>query len=206
METCIASYGLWAVAILKYLLCLRAGFLCLFSVWTHSCSHFFFNWQLLPADCSVTSSLLTQTDAVWTCWLTADHWLQKQKHTFETYSNSTGSHTVHRMNTAYKHYVAGCSWWVNDGRTAAISAAITWLYHAQEMLPMRFQETAQSEPSKQHWNSNADIEDLIKSLFVTKSKLTTNAHLLRICPEDVRRRYVLFFKITSEIITSWESV
>ena len=39
-----------------------------------------------------------------------------------------------------------------------------------------------------------------KALFVANSKLSTNAHLVQICPKD-GRRYVLFFKITSEIKT-----
>ena len=41
-----------------------------------------------------------------------------------------------------------------------------------------------------------------KALLVANSKSSTNAHLVRICPEDGRGRYVMFFIITSETITS----
>ena len=39
-----------------------------------------------------------------------------------------------------------------------------------------------------------------------ESKLSTNTHLVRICPEAGRWRYVLIFKIVSEINTLWQSV
>ena len=41
MKTCIASRGFWAVAILKSLFCLSAGYSWLFNIWTHSCSRFY---------------------------------------------------------------------------------------------------------------------------------------------------------------------
>ena len=62
MKTCIASCGIWAVAILKYLLCLSAGFSWLFNVRTRSCSRFSFDWQLAPAG--LHSDLVT-VDADW---------------------------------------------------------------------------------------------------------------------------------------------
>ena len=62
METCFASRCLWAGAILKSLLCLSAGFSCLFSIWTHSCSVFFTDRQLSPAR--LLSDLVT-ADADW---------------------------------------------------------------------------------------------------------------------------------------------
>ena len=45
------------------------------------------------------------------------------------------------------------------------------------------------------------VDAVIEGLFVANSKLSTNAHLFRICPKDFdgRRRYVLFFKIKGEI-------
>ena len=85
-------------------------------------------------DCSVSWSLLTQTDADWTCWLIADARVtgREHKHKFETDPDS--SHTVHRY-TANKRYTAGCCWCVNHGRTATSSVAISWRDHEQEMLP-----------------------------------------------------------------------
>ena len=87
---------------------------------------------------------LTWTDTDWTCWLRADTRVWKHNHKFETDSDSC--HTVHRLYTAYKQYTVGCCCWcVNHGRIAADSAIFSWWQHAQEMLPTRFQETAQSE-------------------------------------------------------------
>ena len=119
-----------------------------YSIYENAAVRVFFatdNLHLL--DCSVTWSLLTRTDADWTCWLTADARVRKHKHKFETDSDS--GHPVHRSYTAYKQYTASCPWCVNDGRTAESSAAVSWWHHAQEMLATRFQETAQSE---QHWH------------------------------------------------------
>ena len=42
----------------------------------------------------------------------------------------------------------------------------------------------------------------LKALFVAISKISTNAYLVRICPEDGLGRYALFFIIKIEIITS----
>ena len=155
----ISSHCLWAVVILKSLLGLSAGPLqdsrgC--SIYEHTPLRVFLltdNLHLL--DCSVTCSLLTRTDTDWTCWLAAHTPVQKHEHKFET--NSDSSHTVHRQYTAYKQYTAG-SPCVKNGRTAASSAAVSWRHYVQEMLSMRFQETAQSE---QHWHSNEEIKGLI---------------------------------------------
>ena len=76
MKIWIASHCLWAVAVLKSLLCLSAGPLqdssgC--SIYEHTAVAFFLptdNLHLL--DCTVTWSLLTLTDTDWTCWLTVD--------------------------------------------------------------------------------------------------------------------------------------
>ena len=57
MKTCIVSRGLWAVAILKYLLCFSAGFSWLFNIWARSCSLFCCDWQLAPAG--LLSDLVT---------------------------------------------------------------------------------------------------------------------------------------------------
>ena len=55
---------LWAVVILKHLSCLSEGFQCLFSIWTHTCSHFF-RRQLAPAG------LHSDLNAAGTDW----HWM-----------------------------------------------------------------------------------------------------------------------------------
>ena len=46
-------------------------------------------------------------------------------------TNSDSCHTVHRLYTAWKQYTAACSWYVNDGKAAAFSAAVSWRHHAQ---------------------------------------------------------------------------
>ena len=135
METCIASCGLWAVEILKYLRLLRlsAEFSWLFA--------FFFDWQLAPAgllsdlfniDANwrrldlLTDSRRTSQETKTQIW----NWIRHLPH------HKNGG--VNRVYTAYKGYTAGCSWCVNNGRTAASSAAISSRHHPQEMLPTRF--------------------------------------------------------------------
>ena len=187
MKTCIASRCLWAVVILKFPLCLTAGFLWLFGIWTHSWSRFFF--RLTTCTCQTAQWLghcwlwLTQTEL-------AD-WQQTHKsgmatqhscvHRIALPTNTPHPHKrlqeesrtiplspplpphinahalIHTLHTFYlpftlllcnnefsinQQYTAGWAWWVNDGKTAASSAAVSWRHHAQEMLPTRFQETA----------------------------------------------------------------
>ena len=124
------------------------------SIWIRSCSIFFTYWQLAPAG------LLSDLVAAGADWrrlnLLADgrRTSPETQHKFETDSDIGHWHTLHRSYTAYKQYTAGCAWCINDGRTAASSAAVSW----RHLLPTRFQENAQSE---QHWNSDADIEGFI---------------------------------------------
>ena len=66
--------------------------------------------------------------------------------------------------------------------------------YAEEMLPTRFQDTAQSE---QHGHSNADIEGFICCKLKSINECTSRSNM----PKDGRERYALFFKITSEIKT-----
>ena len=51
---------------------------------------------------------------------------------------------------------------------------------------------------------NQDSIDILmqplKALFVANSKLSRNAHVVRLCAEDGRGSYVLCFMITSEIL------
>ena len=82
METCIASHGLSAVAILK-LCCVSVQDSRGWSVYEHTAVRVFLltdNLHLL--DCSVTWSPLTRTDADWTCWLAANARVWKHKHRF----------------------------------------------------------------------------------------------------------------------------
>ena len=198
MATSIALCCLRAVAILKYLLCLSVGFSCLFIVWTNR-SWIFFSTnnlqqqqELEPLDCSVTWSLLTRTDEDWTCWLAADSQVRKHKHKFETDSDSGHN----------------CTLPTNSTLLAAAADASTF---AEQLPPLLtsyddamhkncylwdFQATAQSE---QQWHSDANCWTW-NALFVTNSKLSTNAYLVWICPEN--GRYVLFFITTSETSTS----
>ena len=109
---------------------------------------FFLTDNLLLLYCSVTWSLLTQTDTDWTCWLKADARVWKPNSNLKLTQTAAMPYMLY---IAYKQYSAGCCWCVNDGRTEASS-------HAQEMLPTRFQETAQSG---QHWHFDAAIKGFI---------------------------------------------
>ena len=66
--------------------------------------------------------------------------------------------------------------------------------YAEHMLPTRFkfQETLQSE---QHWHSDADIEGFICRKLKSINECTSRSNM----PKDGRERYVLFFKITSNV-------
>ena len=72
-----------------------------------------------------------------------------------------------------------------------ISVVSQW-HHAQEMLPTRFQETAQSE---QHWHSNADIENFFCGKLKSINACTSSSNT----PKDGHERYVLFFKFSSNV-------
>ena len=127
------------------------------SIYEHTAARVFLSCDKLHLlDCSVTWSLLTRTDADWTCWLTADAHVRKHKHKFETDWDSC--HTVHRSYTTYKQYTAGCAWCVQRWQNSCILSSRLMTTPCARMLPTRFQETAQSE---QHWHSSADIEGFI---------------------------------------------
>ena len=57
-------------------------------------------------------------------------------------------------------------------KSCILSSRLMTTPYVEEILPTRFQETAQSE---QHWHSDADIEGFI----CRKLKVSTNAHLVR---------------------------
>ena len=72
--------------------------------------------------------------------------------------------------------------------------------YAEETLPTSFFKKLPNQNS-------IDIPlQTSKALFVANSKVSTNAHLVLICqdnimPKDGRKRYVLFFKNLSQIKT-----
>ena len=140
MKTCIASSCLWAVAILKSLLCLSARFSWLFNIWTRSCSRFFCYWQLAPAGllCDLVTvdadwrrlNLLTDSRRTTQIW----NWLRQLQH---------HTQVIHCLQTVHCWLPLMCQRWENSW------ILISWWHHAQEMLATRFQETTQSE---QHWH------------------------------------------------------
>ena len=145
MKTCIASHCLWAVTILKYLLCLIAGFLWLFSIWTHSCSHFF-DWQLVPAG--LLSDLVT-VDA---------YWLRLKLLTDSRHTSPETQTQIwiwlrqlpHSTQVVYCPQTVHCWLHLISQQLQQLSHDNT---HKQAMLPTIFQETTQSE---QHWHSDAE--------------------------------------------------
>ena len=74
----------------------------------------------------------------------------------------------------------------------------------QPSLKTPHTRNATHDISKKLPNKNSiDIQmKTSKAVFVANSKLSTNSHLVRICPEDGYRRNFLFFIIPSEIIMS----
>ena len=165
MEACIATRCLWAVTILKSLLCLSAGFSWLFSIWTHSCSGFFYR---LTACTCWTAQGLGHTDANWTCWLAADARVLKHKHRFEHDSDSC--HTVHQWYTAYKQYTTGracCVYqWPTKGATAA---SWCWPEAEEEVRSVKFSRNRRMGTwrtlRKYHWG-----------LYMIKKKFSTKIH------------------------------
>ena len=107
IKICIASRGLWAVAIQFRS---TAGFSWLFIIWTHSCSLFFLTDNLHLLDCSETWSLLMRTDADWTCWLTADARVRKHKHKCETDADSRAA-TPYTSRTLPTNRTVQCGSW-----------------------------------------------------------------------------------------------
>ena len=170
---------------------------------TLSSSRFFstVNLHLLPVHCIVTWSLLTRTDANWICWLTADALVPKHKHNFETYSLSQTAATPYTGCTELVHCLqkVHCRLrllmrqpWQNNCR------------HSRRLMMTPYTRNATDEISKKLPNQNWHSNETLKALFVRvrNSKLSRNAYLIRICPEDGRGRYVLFFTITNEIMTT----
>ena len=176
MKTCIASSCLWAVAILKSLLCLNAGALqesrgC--SWYEHTAFRVFFtDWQLAPAG---LHSDLVSVDADWhRLNLLNDSRLTSQ----ETQTQIWNWHRQLPPSTPVVHYLqtVHCmlplsQWWQNS---CIFSRSL--IVTAEKMLPTLFQVTAQSE---QHWHSNADIEGFICHKLKSINKCTSHWICLR---------------------------
>ena len=81
---------------------------------------------------------------------------------------------VHCLQTVHCWLPLPC---VDDGRTAASSAAVSWLHHMQNICYLR-----DSSFKKLSNQNSIDIPmQTSKALFVANSKISTNAHLVRIC-------------------------
>ena len=144
-------------------------------------------------DCAVTWSLLTRTDTDWTCWLTVDSRVLKHKHRFETDRQwPPRTPVVHYLQTVH-------CWLLLRQRWQNSCILSRWRHHILKKCYLR--------DFKKLPNQNSiDIPmQTSKALFVANSKVSMNAYLVRICTsrsnKDGRERYVLFFKITSEIKT-----
>ena len=191
MKTCIASRGLWAVAILKSLLCLSAGFSWLFNIWTSSSSRFFCDWQLAPAG------LLCDLVTVNADWRRLNLLTDSRRTSPETQTQIWNwlrqlpprTQVVHCLQTVHCWLpLMRQRWensWILSSRLMMTPCARNASYKISRNRPIRTALTFRMRTSK--------------ALFVANSKLSTNAHLVRICPKDGSRRYVLIFKITSEI-------
>ena len=177
MKTWIASSGLWAVAILKSLLCLSAGALqesrgC--SIYQNTAFRVFFN----------RLTTCTYWTAQWLghCWrgLTQTELADWQ------YESGNTNTDLKLTQTAATQYIRStlptnstllrlpC---VDDGRTAASSAAVSWLHHMRNICYLR-----DSSFKKLSNQNSIDIPmQTSKALFVANSKISTNAHLVRIC-------------------------
>ena len=169
-----------------------AGISWLIIIWTHSFCLFFTDWQLAPAG--LRSDSVT-VDADWQRL----NLLTDSRHTSpETQTQIWNWLRQRPPSTSVVHYLqtVHCGLplrqrWQNS---CILSSRLMTTPYAEDMLPTRFQETAQSE---QHWHSDADIEGFICRKLKDINECSSRSNM----PKDGRARYVLFFKITSEIKT-----
>ena len=195
MKTCIASLGLWAVAILKSLLCLSTGQLqesCGFSIYHHTAFCVFLNWL---TTCTYWTWLEQSLRSVWhRLNLLTDSRLTS----LETQTQIWNWLRQLPPSTPVVHYLQTVHCWLplrqRWQNSCILSSSLMTTPYAEDMLPTRFQETAQSE---QHWHSDADIEGFICRKLKDINECSSRSNM----PKDGRARYVLFFKITSEIRT-----
>ena len=153
-----------------------AGISWLIIIWTHSFCLFFTDWQLAPAG--LRSDSVT-VDAEWQRL----NLLTDSRHTSpETQTQIWNWLRQRPPSTSVVHYLqtVHCGLplrqrWQNS---CIFSSCLMTTPYEEEMLPTKFEETAQSE---QHWHSDPDIESLICRKVDANSKVLTNAHLDRIC-------------------------
>ena len=107
------------------------------------------------------------------------------------------THVVHYLQTVHCWLPLRQRW----QNSCILSSRLMTTPYAEHMLPTRFkfQETLQSE---QHWHSDADFEGFICRKLKDINECSSRSNM----PKDGRERYVLFFKITSEIRTWWRCV
>ena len=192
-ETCIASRGLWAVAILKSLLCLSAGALqesrgC--SIYQDTAFRSFF----------IQLTTCTYLTAQWLghCWRGHRlNLLTDSRHTsLETQTQIWNWLRQQPPRTSVVHYLQTVHCWLplrqRWQNSCILSSRLMTTPYAEDMLPTRFQENAQSE---QHWHSHADIKGFICRKLKDINECTPCSNM----PKDGRERYVLFLKITNDI-------
>ena len=173
MKTCIASCGLWAVAILKSLLCLSAGFSWLFNIWTRSCSRFFCDWQLAPAG--LLCDLVT-VDADWRRL----NLLTDSRHTsLETKTQIWNWPRQLPHNTQLVHCLQIVHCWLHlMHQQWQNSCILSSCLMTTSMCKKCYLRDFKKLPNQ----NSIDIPmQTSKALFVANSKISTNAHLVRIC-------------------------
>ena len=156
-------------------------------------------------DCSVCEhtavSLFFFNCTFWTAQWLAPCWWQtqteladlQQKH----WSQNTNSN-LKLTHTATPH--TGCMLLTKSTLLPTAAGASIIIWHgstaATKMLPTK------KLLNQMLWHSDADL----KAFSVANSKISMNAHLVWICTAGWLGSYVLFLIITSEKITSWQSV
>ena len=192
---CRSQWFRWKFALLQAvfeqllywnLCCVSVQDSCGCSVYQHTAVLFFLpmdNLHLL--DCSVTWSLLTQTDADWTCWVAANAWIWKHKHRFEHDSDSC--HTVHPLYTAYKQYTTGSACCVYQRPTKR--------RHSRQLMPgrSRRRNTFSKIFKKQHDGNMTNIAKLpSRTLFAANWKLSMIVLVFWTCQSAMGTRQLLW--------------
>ena len=139
---------------------------------------FFLTDNLLLLYCSVTWSLLTQTDTDWTCWLKADALVWKPNSNLKlTQTSCHAIYVVHCLQTAQCWLLLMRQRWQNR----SILSCHLMTTPCKKCYLLDFKKLP-----------NQDSIDILmqpsKALFVANSKLSTNAYLVQLCAEDGRRR------------------
>ena len=176
-------------------------------------------------------AFLFLTACTMTCW-TAQwigyclHWLTQteiadwqQMHELASPETQTQSWNWLRELPHSTHRHTGCTMPTNSILLAAAAAASTRAKLLQPQPPYHHDtmhkkcylwDLQETQPLKLPNQNSLEIPlQTSKALFGASSKLlkcTSPLNMLWTWPEDGSRRYVLFFIITSEIITAWQSV